>query len=127
MYNVRILLIKGAVKMKFKDMLYEIREGKFITRTALAKVINTSRQQISKYESGVSIPSIDVLLKLADYFGVSADYLLGRNDYTTLPKDKKQNYIVFPKELTNEDIDFVRVVINALRSERIKKQNNVSK
>lgn len=103
--------------MKFNDRLHQLREDRFLKKTELAKILNTSRQQISKYESGVSVPTVDVFLKIADYFEVSADYLLGRDDYITLPRDSEQKYIVLPDELTEENIGFIRTMVDALRRE----------
>ncbi|MDR1753607.1 MAG: helix-turn-helix domain-containing protein [Eubacterium sp.] len=107
--------------MKFNERLREVREDKFISKTDLAKVLSTSRQQILKYETGFSVPSIDVLLKIADYLSISADYLLGRDEYVTLPRDKKQSYLVLPKELTKDEIEFSKELINVLRRKHIKK------
>ena len=106
--------------MKFSERLYELREDRFLTKTALATILNTSRQQITKYENNISTPTIDVLLKVADYFEVSADWLLGREDFH---KDKKHNPLELPDELTTEDIDYIKITVNALRRERVKKSN----
>ena len=42
--------------------------------------LNTSQNTISRYETGEREPGINELIKLADYFGVSVDYLIGRTD-----------------------------------------------
>lgn len=53
------------------------------TITALAKVLGISRQAVSQYADGTGQPNVDKLAMIADYFGVSADYLLGLSDIPT--------------------------------------------
>lgn len=54
-----------------------------ITQNALAKNLGVTRQAISQYCDGSSTPNADKLLKLAQYFNVSADYLIGLSDIKT--------------------------------------------
>ena len=49
----------------------------YVKQTELAKAANVSKQCISDYKSGKSVPSIDTLYLLCQYLDVSADYLLG--------------------------------------------------
>lgn len=58
--------------------LKEIREKKGISQTTLAKDLNLVRSTICQYEKGNRYPDIDMLIKLADYFGTSIDYLVDR-------------------------------------------------
>lgn len=60
------------------DMIAELRRDRRITQSVLAKHLSVSVATISHYESGVNYPDIATVLKLADFFGVSVDYLLGR-------------------------------------------------
>ena len=46
----------------------------------MAMDLNTNQNTISRYENGEREPSISDLIKIADYFGVSLDYLVGRSD-----------------------------------------------
>ena len=64
--------------MSFKERLSELRDSRRLTKTQLAKDLNTTRQLISAYENGTTTPNIVMFATMADYFGVSADYLLGR-------------------------------------------------
>lgn len=80
--------------MRFPDRLKELRNEASISQTELGKMFNLSKQTISSYEKGGSFPSPETLQKLADYFKVSLDYLLGRNDKRNFgkslsEKDKK--------------------------------------
>lgn len=63
--------------MKFKDRLKELRLEMGITQKELATIVGVGRTTISEYESGKIVPSQQKLLKIAEYFGVSVDYLTG--------------------------------------------------
>lgn len=60
--------------------LKELRKKKGISQQRLATDLNTTQNTISRYETGEREPGIDDLTKIADYFNVSIDYLLGRTD-----------------------------------------------
>ena len=49
-----------------------------ITQEALARALSVSNKTVSKWENGISMPDLDMLAALADHFGVSTDFLLGR-------------------------------------------------
>lgn len=60
--------------------LKELRNKKGLTQLRLATELNTTQNTISRYETGEHEPGIAELIKIADYFNVSVDYLLGRTD-----------------------------------------------
>lgn len=64
--------------------LKELRKKKHITQTKLSTEIEVSQELISHFEIGQSKPNIDNLIKLADYFNCSTDYLLNRTDNPTI-------------------------------------------
>lgn len=64
----------------FGTRLKELRKSKQITQQELAESINLVKSSISAYEKDFKYPSIDVLIKLSNYFNVSCDYLLGLSD-----------------------------------------------
>lgn len=70
------------------DRLRELREEKGMKQEELAKVINVERQSISNYENDKSCPSLENLVRLADYFRVTTDYLLGRTKERNLRESK---------------------------------------
>ncbi len=65
--------------MQFKN-LRSIREDRDIKQKEIAKVLNVSQNTYSQYETGVISITAEVLIKLADFYGVSVDYLLDRTD-----------------------------------------------
>lgn len=58
----------------------ELRLSKNLTQQDLAVVIGCNQTAIGKYERGQLEPNISVLTAFADFFGVSVDYLIGRED-----------------------------------------------
>ena len=60
--------------------LKELRKNKGISQLRLATDLNTTQNTISRYETGEREPGIAELIKLADYFHVSVDYLIGRTN-----------------------------------------------
>lgn len=57
-----------------------IREDHDLKQRELAKVLGVAQNTYSQYENGVIEWTAPLLVKLADYYGVSVDYLLGRTD-----------------------------------------------
>lgn len=60
--------------------LKEIRKAKGISQLKLALDLNTNQNTISRYETGEREPGISELIRIADYFEISTDYLLERTD-----------------------------------------------
>ncbi len=69
------------------DKLKNLRKNKKITQTELGKAIGMSTSVITHYESGDRVPSYEVLIKLAYFYGVTTDYLLGVDDRKILSID----------------------------------------
>lgn len=62
---------------EFGDNLKKLRKGRGMTQSELGSKIGLSKAVISKYETGLGYPSFDVLIRIAQFFGVSTDFLLG--------------------------------------------------
>lgn len=60
----------------------ELREQKDISQTELANYLGVVRSTICQYEKGNRVPDTETLIKLADYFEVSVDYLIGHDEIT---------------------------------------------
>ena len=66
--------------------LKEIRKSKGVSQLKMAMDLNTNQNTISRYETGEREPGINELIKIADYFNVSVDYLLERTNNPTVQK-----------------------------------------
>ena len=62
------------------ERLYDLRKDAGLSQEQLAAIINVNKHSISSYERERSEPSDDIKIQLAQYFGVSVDYLIGLSD-----------------------------------------------
>ena len=61
------------------NRLKELRKNKQLTQEEIAQILNTQQRTYSGYEIGRSEPNIDTLIKLANFYNVTIDYLIGRD------------------------------------------------
>ena len=99
--------------IKFDSRLKTLRKSQGITQKELAKNLSLDRSTISKYEKGLILPDIKILISIATYFNVSTDYLLGitdiknksismENDYGLMLSQKLSD---LGYDITENDID----------------------
>ena len=75
MYNL-------VMSVNFKsNNIAELRKDKKLSQRELAKMVDTSQANISRWEKGLNEPSIIECWKLADFFEVSLDVVCGRKEY----------------------------------------------
>ena len=70
--------------------LRNIREDRDLRQKDLAAVLHVSQNTYSQYETGAISLTADVLIRLADYYGVSVDYLLDRTSCPAVNREEKQ-------------------------------------
>lgn len=73
----------------------------------IAKYLNVTIQTISNYETGKRDMTPDTIIKLANYYDVSTDYLLGKSNISNYDKDEQEFRFAYHKEmegLTDEEI-----------------------
>ena len=68
------------ITIEFGERLRNLRREMDLTQERLADIMETTQRKISYWESGKTEPDLYSLWKLADFFDVSIDYLLGRKD-----------------------------------------------
>lgn len=61
--------------------LRQLRIERGLRLKDVADAMGVTLRAIQNYEQGIREPSLSILIKLCDFFGVTADYLLGRSDY----------------------------------------------
>lgn len=69
--------------MILKERIKALRSKCHISQQELSRIIGTSKSTIGLYETGETLPNAENIKKLAEYFGVSSDYLLGLSDVPT--------------------------------------------
>jgi len=64
----------------FSIRLKQLRTDKHLTQAQVAKRIGVTASMVSSYETDIRLPSYEVMIRIADLFGVTVDYLLCRED-----------------------------------------------
>lgn len=78
----------------FQNVFKRLRISSGLTQTEFAEKIGISRSTIGMYETGAREPDFEILERIADFFNVDIDYLLGRTDKTALlPETVGQYYL----------------------------------
>ncbi|MBQ8869350.1 MAG: helix-turn-helix transcriptional regulator [Oscillospiraceae bacterium] len=66
--------------MNYRERMRALREDRDLTQEQLGKIINKSQQGYNHIEAGRAELKIEDLIKLCDFYNVSADYFIGRKD-----------------------------------------------
>ena len=111
--------------MQFGDRLKELREEKELKQAELANLFNISPSTIGMYEQNRRTPDFALLNSIADYFGVSVDYLLGRTNI----RNHEENTIAAhtddrTQQLSEEGRKKLDDFIDYLIFEEMKKKND---
>lgn len=88
-------------KFMLNERIKQLREAKNLTQVQLAAKLSVSKQCVSNWENNYIQPSVEMVVAIADFFGVSVDYLLDRSD--------KQQICV--EGLSDEQIQHVNAII----------------
>ena len=107
--------------MNISEKIKNERVARGVSQGTLSKELNIHQQNISRWEKGDNVPNIYDCAKLADYFGVTIDYLVGREDdfgvvkienSSQISNDEKELISVY-KLLSQEDKQKVLSIIKA--------------
>ncbi|MFW2491414.1 helix-turn-helix domain-containing protein [Clostridium chromiireducens] len=108
---------------KFPTRLKELREEKGLLGKEFAKIMSVEPATVTNWEKGNRFPKDDVLVKIADYFDCSTDYLLGRTDdkLAKVYSGTLHNQTIeieidkgYPHELTAEDVQNILKQLGAV-------------
>jgi transcriptional regulator with XRE-family HTH domain len=89
---------------KFGDRISHLRETAKLTQEELANRLGITRAALSHYETGRREPDYETLVKFADFFEVSLDYLVGRTDKPDQVLDENFTEFLDSLELSDENI-----------------------
>lgn len=88
------------------ERIKELRIANNLTQVDLATDLSVTKQCISNWENNNILPSVDMLVKLANYFSVSTDYLLGIDNHKYLDVNG----------LTDTQISHIRQIISDIKN-----------
>lgn len=112
----------GCIIMEFKDRLKELRTKRGYSQYDLAKKLGVSKSTISMMEIGSRQPSKEVMELIADFFNVTLDYLMGKDDVSFYFFTPEQSDLLV--KLTNDEDLYVLVekIVNGSdeQKERVK-------
>ena len=94
--------------MMFSERIKEIRLARNMTQVDLSRELNVTKQSVSNWENDNIQPSIDMLIKIASYFSVSCDYLLGLDE---------RKYIEVTG-LTDKEISHIQMLIDDINKRK---------
>ena len=91
--------------LTLNENIKNLRLAKGLNQVEFAKNLCVTKQCVSNWENDNVVPSIEMLCKIADFFGVSTDYLLGRSE----------KRVVEVSNLTSEQISHIMSIVNDLK------------
>lgn len=94
----------------FAERIKYLRLSRSINQVQLAEKLGVAKQSVSNWENNNIMPSVEMLEKTADFFGVSTDYLLGREE------NKKMNeYTLDVTGLNERQIEHLKQIVDDFR------------
>lgn len=107
-----------------KEQLQQLRKSRGLTQDDLAEILGISLSSYQKYERDAISPSYETLCKIADFYHVTTDYLLGREpatdpfDMLQLPEDQKsvmERFASFPDDVRTIILDAIKELAEAAK------------
>ncbi|MCI6062118.1 MAG: helix-turn-helix transcriptional regulator [Ligilactobacillus salivarius] len=101
----------------------ELRKQAGMSQFQLAKVLDIATSTLGMYETGKREPSLKVMNRIANYFNVTTDYLLGRpekKDDDTKTADIEDDDVIFTYEgrrIPKEDLELIRRIMRGTRND----------
>lgn len=108
--------------MKLGQKITTLRKAKGLSQSDVAKAVGVSRDAISKYERGDIVPSVENAKRMADFLGVSLDYLMSEDDTQEVIDNSMIQRIKEIQRLAKDDQNTIINVIDAfIRDTKTKK------
>lgn len=114
------------------ERLRQLRKAKGMTQEQVAAYLNAAKSTVSQYENNVNEPDLKTLVKLADLFNVSVDYLFGREpagkgdqtDRDARKEDKSGWPQLLREHLTEEEADYLQESLAMYRKWKARREKN---
>jgi len=102
--------------MELKDRIHQLRQERRWTQAELAEKLGVHQKQVSAYERGINTPSTEILIKFAEIFDVSLDYLAFESEGKTAKVEIKDRELLRQFEtldkLNDQDKLLVKQLLN---------------
>ena len=85
------------------EQIKKLRTARNMSQVGLARMIGVTKQSVSNWENNNILPSIDMLIKIADFFSCTTDYLLEIDD---------KRKVIEVNDLTIEQIAHIQMIVN---------------
>ena len=121
LYVYDISQVNGAIK----DRLKALRRRRQIPQAEVAEYLGISKAAYGYYEIGTNTPSVENLIKLAIFYGVATDYLLGLADYPNGSGTSRDSFMFQLGDvslLNEDDIEEINMLIDLKVSRKFEKQ-----
>jgi transcriptional regulator with XRE-family HTH domain len=131
--NNYAILYKRGDDVKINETLKKLRNSKKLSQSDMADILEVSLSSYQKYERDKNCitPSLDVLMRIADFYNVSIDYLLGREtgepetidklagefNMSALEKEILDNYLSLPKDMRGDLMEFLQKSVQKVMNE----------
>jgi transcriptional regulator with XRE-family HTH domain len=110
--------LKDGKMMSLAKKIADLRKERNLTQKELAKSIGVHFSHMSRYERGISLPSIDVVKKIAQVFSVSTDYLLLDEDQvcpsTTIPDPELLALFTAVSQMPEQEKMAIKIVLGSM-------------
>lgn len=114
-----------------KEQLQQLRKSRNLTQDDLAEILGISLSSYQKYERDAISPSYETLCKIADFYHVTTDYLLGRNtgepspldelagqfNMSALEKKIVEEYLKLPDNMRGDLMEFLEKAVKSVEEE----------
>ncbi len=111
--------------MSFGSNLEKLRKERKISQSKLGNALGITQQMISSYEKDISSPNIDTLVKIADFFEISIDRLVGHIAKSENPASQKIQFDYLFDSFSLEDKERCLFILKTLLLDREKTNENL--
>ena len=106
------------------ERIKKLREEKNLKQEELAKILSVSPSTIGMYEINKREPNNELILRLADFFSVSTDYLLGKSNLRNYDEDEQEFRFAYHKEIEGMTDEEVKDALRFYKEMKKKVQGN---
>jgi len=89
------------------ERLRKLRKSHNLTQEQVAAYLSVAKSTISQYENNINEPDIDTIIRLADWYDVTVDYMLGRELYP-LPANTRELAPILRERLTDDELEYLQ-------------------